>query len=136
MRIACKLVLALTVCSLGRTLSEEEKDAEITDLNPSGYGVDVSFAMQHSKLRDGPLGDKQAEYETYMDGCRERYESYDCERSEYERLEMNLKQPPAMEVSCAVLPKIGSSPLTHFTTVNAELHQRGIRKGRGSQEVV
>jgi prolyl 4-hydroxylase len=65
------------------------------------YGADVSFPIHHLGLKDGPLGDRKAIYEDYMDGCRKFYGSKGdrCDVSEQERVQMSLRQAQSMVVS-------------------------------------
>lgn len=82
------------------------------------YGVDRSFPIHHhssffaeeavgvvgaeGEEKGGWLQDKQQFYQEYMEGCQKAYspEGYRCDVSEEERMEMNLRQPASMMVSC------------------------------------
>ena len=80
---------------------------------PSSYGVDRSFPIHHPTVlfEDEEVGrgeavkclpNKQQFYTEYMEGCRQAYhpEGYRCDISEEERIDMNLRQPASMFVSC------------------------------------
>ena len=43
-----------------------------------------------------PLGDRQAFFRKYLDGCRKK--SDDCDKSEYNRIQMINRQPRSMKV--------------------------------------
>mmetsp|Transcript_30398 Transcript_30398/g.65643 ORF Transcript_30398/g.65643 Transcript_30398/m.65643 type:complete len:559 (+) Transcript_30398:70-1746(+) len=65
----------------------------------STYGVDRSFPVQHgasalTAVEGWP--DKKIMYKEFMEGCHEKYETYLCDGSEIERMEMNLRQPAGM----------------------------------------
>jgi len=75
--------------------------------NAVEYGVDCSFPMHHKVLKcnDGDhrdlLGDKQAFYDDFMQGCRDFYgpkKGKTCDLVENERLDQNLLQPQSMVV--------------------------------------
>jgi hypothetical protein len=94
---------------------------------PVEYGVDVSFPMHYAKVSDNyawlphnmdpvhndvppeykdkvvqPLGDRQAVYDEYIDGCKEKWGSSGarrCESNEADRITMTLRQPQSMQVS-------------------------------------
>jgi hypothetical protein len=94
---------------------------------PVEYGVDVSFPMHYAKVSDNyawlphnmdpvhndvppeykdkvvqPLGDRQAFYEEFIDGCKEKWGSKGarrCESNEADRIAMTLRQPQSMQVS-------------------------------------
>lgn len=83
-----------------------------TTSTSSSYGVDRSFPIHHhSFFIDNESGgavehwmtNKQQLYDEYMEGCRQAYhpERYRCDVSEEERIEMNLRQPASVFVSCA-----------------------------------
>ncbi len=88
------------------------------------YGVDVSWPIHHRKIstnypwlphnvdpannptppeyKDMPLqmlGDKQASYDSFLDGCKSKYPKYArvCETTEADRVEMSLRQPASMQ---------------------------------------
>jgi hypothetical protein len=64
------------------------------------YGADVSFPIHHFKLKEGPLGDRSAIYEEFMDGCRKFYgkKASSCDEGEKGRLAMSLRQAQSMVV--------------------------------------
>jgi prolyl 4-hydroxylase len=63
------------------------------------YGVDVSFPMQHSRCREGPLGDRNAFYEKYVEGCVDYFkeEGERCIDYEIDRIKITLEQPGSMQ---------------------------------------
>ena len=65
------------------------------------YGADVSFPIHHLDFQDGPLGDRKAAYEEFMNGCREFYgkRGHLCDQTEVDRVEMSLRQAQSMVVS-------------------------------------
>jgi hypothetical protein len=92
--------------------------------NATTYGLDVSFPI-HGRVSDNylhldhnvdpsnhplparyekmplqPLGNRQATYLQYLDGCRSAYtpstNSYSCDDFEYDRMVMNRRQPQSM----------------------------------------
>ena len=67
----------------------------------ANYGADVSFPIHHAVLHDGPLGNRKAIYQEFMNGCREFYgvKGNRCDISEDDRLEMSLRQCQSMVVS-------------------------------------
>lgn len=93
---------------------------------PVDYGVDVSFPMHHSKVSDNyawlphnrdplhndvpasfkdmvvqPLGDKQKEYDEFLNGCKEKWGASGaqrCQQNEDDRIAMTLRQPQSMQV--------------------------------------
>ena len=78
----------------------------------STYGVDNSFPIHHSfDPVNNPVGSinnpfgtgKQSYYNHFMHGCRDKYQpdGWKCDGSEEERIEMNLRQPGSMFVSCS-----------------------------------
>ena len=88
----------------------------------SAYGVDRSFPIHHADsfavteadaAHDGndPF-DREAKksfYRSFMAGCYEKYEAYDCDASEAEMMDLNLRQPASMNVSeSSDAVKIGS----------------------------
>jgi hypothetical protein len=87
------------------------------------YGVDISFPMHHENVSINydylphnilpslyptpdalqempiqPLGDRQAAYHEYMQGCTEKYKdaSWKCWDCEQGRIAMSLRQPQSM----------------------------------------
>lgn len=70
-------------------------------LGQAQYGVDCSFPM-HSRVLRCPrgvdLGDREAFYQEYMQGCRDYYgeNGFLCDESEHDRLEMSLGQPQSL----------------------------------------
>jgi prolyl 4-hydroxylase len=79
-----------------------QKDTENDDydaaMDPSDYGVDVSFPIHHySSKRTGysnPLkGYFMARYERHMKGCYDKFSFRECDANERARLEMSLEQP-------------------------------------------
>ena len=78
------------------------KEAFGGDAPPSAspYGVDVSFPVHSHTAQPVPiLGDKEAEYRAYTQGCRDYYgkKARACDESERDRINMNLRQPAAMQ---------------------------------------
>jgi len=98
--------------------------ASISALGKSSYGVDVSFPIHTDSVSTNydwlphnaqpeehtiapeflgqpvqPLGNKQQEYDTYINGCKEYYDkkSRSCVESERDRTNMNLRQPKSMQ---------------------------------------
>lgn len=93
---------------------------------PVSYGVDVSFPMHHSKVSDNfawlphnvdpgrndvppeyqdmvvqPLGDKNKEYNDFLNGCKEKWGNtgaHRCQQNENDRIAMTLRQPQSMQV--------------------------------------
>ena len=69
--------------------------------DPVEYGVDVSFPIQHSTVpKSGPLGNRQAVYDEYLNGCVEKFGSKGaarCRSSEHDRVAMSLRQPQSMQ---------------------------------------
>lgn len=101
--------LASLACSPdygGGTSSSSSASAPATC--SSSYGVDRSFPIHHHGSiisdEDGTpspfdAGSKREFYEEFMEGCRRRYgpaEGILCDRSEVDRVDMNLRQPSSM----------------------------------------
>jgi len=108
---------------------EEEDSSSHTEDVPVEYGVDVSFPIQHefvstnyawlphnldsslpvpSEYKDmpvQPLGDRQAFYKDFIDGCVQNFgkKGNRCIQTESERVEMALRQPQSMQVRCRTL---------------------------------
>ena len=65
------------------------------------YGVDVSFPMHRHKIDNSAnlLPDRQAIYDEYLEGCRQKYPKPKgiCEDSEDGRIDMSLDQPKSMQ---------------------------------------
>lgn len=118
----------------GGSDSESDTPPGTRPLNALGqetYGVDVSFPIHHGKIstnfawlphnadpennptpkeyRGMPvqfLGDRQADYDTFIQGCKDHYEGDQkngrrspgvCATTERDRVEMSLRQPGAMQ---------------------------------------
>ena len=90
---------------------------------PVEYGADVSWPMQHVDVSTNypwlehnmdpskpvpkeyqnmvlqPLGDKQAFYKDYLQGCVDTYgkKGSRCRQTEIDRIEMTLRQPQSMQ---------------------------------------
>lgn len=91
---------------------------------PVEYGVDISFPMHYGQVstnypwlehnRDPskpvpkeyenmpiqPLGDRQAFYNNYLQGCKDKFGSRGaarCEQNEIDRISMSLRQPQSMQ---------------------------------------
>mmetsp|Transcript_13775 Transcript_13775/g.27488 ORF Transcript_13775/g.27488 Transcript_13775/m.27488 type:complete len:529 (-) Transcript_13775:82-1668(-) len=73
------------------------------------YGLDVSFPTHHSRVSENysgekgkgtpqPLGNKQAMYDNFMNGCRKHYGKRGrmCDSTEDDRVRMSLDQPRNM----------------------------------------
>jgi prolyl 4-hydroxylase len=92
--------------------------------DPPQYGVDVSYPVHHSTVSTNypwlphnidpannptpshmkdqplqPLGNRQAEYERLMQGCRDKYGKRGgmCDNTERDRISMVMRQPPSMQ---------------------------------------
>lgn len=87
------------------------------------YGADVSFPMQHVDITTNypwlehnmdptkavppeyqdmvlqPLGDKKTFYKNFLQGCVDHYgkKGQRCRQTEYDRIEMTLRQPQSMQ---------------------------------------
>ena len=69
------------------------------------YGVDTSFPIHYGSIKSkssNPLGDRQAIYDEFMEGCREFYGNRggSCDVTEEDRYAISLRQPASMQVSC------------------------------------
>lgn len=91
---------------------------------PVEYGVDISFPMQYADVSNNypwlehnldpskpvpkeyenmpiqPLGDRQAFYRNYLQGCKDKFGSKGatrCEQNEIDRISMSLRQPQSMQ---------------------------------------
>ena len=67
------------------------------------YGVDVSFPMHYADILPAdknPLGDRQAFYNDFLNGCVEHFgnKGNRCVQTEADRIEMSLRQPQSMQV--------------------------------------
>lgn len=69
------------------------------------YGVDVSFPVHYRTVLDKhdpdqPLGDRQALYDEFMEGCYDYYgkRARSCDFTEDDRVAMSLHQPGSMQV--------------------------------------
>ena len=78
--------------------------SELNDFGQKTYGVDVSFPIHHEKVvpaSRNPLGDKQAFYEEFIEGCRNHYgggrKGKACDSTERDRIAMSLRQPQSMQ---------------------------------------
>ena len=63
------------------------------------YGLDCSFPIHNRELSCGDLlGDRDAFYEDYVQGCRDYYgkKGHRCDITEQERLKMSVRQPQSM----------------------------------------
>lgn len=76
---------------------------ELNDFGQKTYGVDVSFPIHHEKVvpaSGNPLGDKQAFYDEFIEGCRNHYgggrKGKACDSTERDRIAMSLRQPKSM----------------------------------------
>lgn len=92
--------------------------------DPPVYGVDVSFPIQRHKVSNNYpwlphnvdpannptppeyegmpiqyLGNKEEFYDDFLQGCRDYYKKYShaCDSTEYDRVEMSLRQPQSMQ---------------------------------------
>ena len=111
-------VAARKLASLGATLDGDAArgtDAHVATLTATatatataaaggGYGVDRSFPVHHrgeDSADENPLGSEARRffYREFMAGCYLEYPSRECDASEAERTEMNLRQPAGMQVS-------------------------------------
>mmetsp|Transcript_7494 Transcript_7494/g.16619 ORF Transcript_7494/g.16619 Transcript_7494/m.16619 type:complete len:428 (-) Transcript_7494:2006-3289(-) len=66
------------------------------------YGVDTSFPIHYGSIKSkssNPLGDRQAIYDEFMEGCREFYGNRggSCDVTEEDRYAMSLRQPASMQ---------------------------------------
>jgi hypothetical protein len=72
-------------------------------VSSSSYGVDCSFPVFDHDLTEcgGILGDRQTFYETFVQGCRDKFgtQAHRCDSTEQDRLEMSRRQPQSMVVS-------------------------------------
>ena len=104
-----------------RTVLEHNDDGSV------GYGVDVSFPMHYNSVSTNyewlthnqdasvsvpkeyqdmvvqPLGNRQAFYEEFMEGCEKHYtkngkRTGKCWSTEHDRIAMSLRQPQSMQV--------------------------------------
>jgi prolyl 4-hydroxylase len=68
--------------------------------NAEDYGVDCSFPIHNVESSCGDLlGNRQAVYKEYMDGCRQKWSrkgASRCDESEKERIGMSRRQPQSM----------------------------------------
>lgn len=111
----------------GAVVSRESNGVPPTE-TPVSYGVDVSFPMHYSKVSDNfawlphnvdpvhndvppelkdmviqPLGDKNKEYEEFLQGCKEKWGTSGaarCQQNENDRIAMTLRQPQSMVRFC------------------------------------
>jgi hypothetical protein len=64
------------------------------------YGVDVSFPMHSNQIisEDNPLGDRQALYDNFIQGCMDYYspKGQACLQVEADRIAMSVRQPQSM----------------------------------------
>ena len=108
---------ALDLNAFGGEEIKEEEDV-------GGYGVDVSFPIHRGKVSTNypwlphnvdpannptppeykdmplqPLGNKQKEYDEFMEGCHKKYsrQKSSCDSSERDRVDMSLRQPSSMQ---------------------------------------
>jgi prolyl 4-hydroxylase len=67
------------------------------------YGVDCSWPIHSEEFKCGDLlGDREAVYDEYMEGCRQKWGKKGaarCDSNEGDRVEMSLRQPQSMFVS-------------------------------------
>jgi hypothetical protein len=78
-------ILALTVAlrCVGANLPNPE--------DPTDYGVDVTYPI-HYYIKEPTHFKKR--YDAFIQGCYDKWDKKDCDRSERDRLEMNRLQPP------------------------------------------
>lgn len=120
----CKILIGLLLV-LSDCVGAVNTSRKTSDLGKaSSYGADISFPMMHSTVSTNydwlphnidpksnptpeqfkniplqPLGDKQSNYDEFLQGCRD-YNGRKwkrCDNSEKERIEMNLVQPSGMQ---------------------------------------
>jgi len=94
--------IAIIVVLLLKIASGEQEVVDASQ-EPLEYGVDVSFPAQHAQVTENqkPFGDSiMPFYDKFMQGCRNYYEerAERCDESELSRLNLNLRQPPVMQV--------------------------------------
>lgn len=117
------LLLLLAACVWSTTLAAEDDNSN----NKVQYGVDISFPMQHNFASTNyawlphnvdpsiptpeqykgmpvqPLGDRQAAYDEFINGCIEKFGGKKkggadrCRYSERDRIAMSLRQPRSMQ---------------------------------------
>jgi hypothetical protein len=121
-----KLLLLLAVV-VSPTATAGFEDTPKKPDEPVEYGVDISFPIHHRQPSDNypwlpsskegmavqPLGDRQAFYKNYIDGCVKTFgnKSRRCETNENDRVAMSLRQPQSMQVRYSFikrLPKIAA----------------------------
>ena len=100
-RVISRLVVAtLVLTSLSHYFVEAGNDEE------TQYGVDVSFPIHHAWTDSTPgvSDERRQTYENYMEGCRQKWGESGarrCDSNEQDRIDMSLRQPQSMKVSCA-----------------------------------
>ena len=113
-------VAARKLASLGATLGGDVApgaDARVattataTATAGGGYGADRSFPVHRRAFsedaedgRPPGLEARRSVYREFVAGCHAKYRTDECDASEAERTEMNLRQPASMRVSerCAI----------------------------------
>ena len=107
--------------------SAAQSGQEVNLFGQPTYGVDVSFPIHHNYMSDNfawlphnldpennptpkefegkpvqYMGDKQGEYDAFLEGCDKHYNQKDkkyseCRVTEQDRVEMSLRQPASMQ---------------------------------------
>jgi hypothetical protein len=69
------------------------------DTLPHNQDPSVKTPPQYEGMPIQPLGNRQALYTKHLRDCREAYHPHggDCDRFEYDRMLMNLRQPQSMQ---------------------------------------
>jgi prolyl 4-hydroxylase len=88
------LICSFTVVVLTATIVHPFASAD------GGFGLDCSWPIHSHDFKCGNLlGDRQAVYDHYMDGCRKKWGAQGakrCDANEDDRLEMTRRQPQSM----------------------------------------
>lgn len=85
-----KLSVMAILCSMTEQAAQE------------GYGVDISWPIHHASVMtdQSELGDRQATYDKFMQGCKDYYPDRSpspCIYTEQDRIKMNFDQPRSMQ---------------------------------------
>lgn len=97
------MVSSLSTNNLFLTLSVWTTAVWFATAQALDYGVDVSFPMHYADVlaaEKNPLGDRQAFYNDFLNGCVEHFgkKGNRCVQTEADRIEMSLRQPQSMQV--------------------------------------
>ena len=101
---ACLLLLVVSISMIPVAGEGGGDELGLNDFGQKTYGVDTSFPIHHDKVvpaDTNPLGDKQAFYDEFVQGCRDHYgggrKGKACDSTEKDRIQMSLRQPKSMQ---------------------------------------